>query len=83
VFKEKKLPSDIKSVKIKEKEINILDLLVKTKMASSKGEARRTIVQNGVKIDNIVEKDWKKIIGVKSGMVIQVGKRKFIKIVQQ
>ena len=82
VFKEKQLPSDIKSVKIKEKKINILDLLVKTKLASSKGEARRTIIQNGVKIDNIVENDWKKTILIKSGMLIQVGKRKFVKIVQ-
>ena len=80
VFKEKQLPSDIKSVKIKEKQINILDLLVKTKLTSSKGEARRTIVQGGVKIDNTVEKDWKKIIAIKSKMIIQVGKRKFIKI---
>ena len=80
VFKDKQLPSDIKSVKIKEKKINILDLLVKTKLASSKGEARRTIIQNGVKIDNIVENDWKKTILIKSGMLIQVGKRKFIKL---
>jgi tyrosyl-tRNA synthetase len=80
VFKEKRLPSDIKSVKIKNKEINILDLLVKTKMASSKGEARRTILQNGVKIDNKVQNDWKKTIAVKSGIIIQVGKRKFVRI---
>jgi tyrosyl-tRNA synthetase len=81
VFKEKLLPSDIKSIKIKEKEMNILDLLVKTKMASSKGEARRTIVQNGVKIDNKVQNNWKKIIAIKSGLLIQVGKRKFIRII--
>ena len=80
VFAEKKLPSDIKTLKIKDEQINILDLLVKTKMASSKGEARRIIVQNGVKIDNIVQNDWKKIIAIKSGLLIQVGKRKFIKL---
>jgi tyrosyl-tRNA synthetase len=83
VFTQKKLPSDIKSVKIKDKKINILDLLVKIKMASSKGEARRTILQNGVKIDNKIQNDWKKIISIKSGMLIQVGKRKFIKIISQ
>ena len=79
VFKEKKLPSDIQSVKIKEKQINILDLLVKTKLASSKAEARRTILQNGVKIDNIVQQDWKKIITIKPGLLVRVGKRKFIR----
>lgn len=78
VFGEKKLPSVVKSVKIKDKKMNILDLLVKTKLASSKGEARRTIMQNGVKIDNKTQQDWKKIISISPGMIIQVGKRKFI-----
>lgn len=81
IFTQKKLPSDIKSVKIKNKKINILDLLVEIKMASSKGEARRTILQNGVKIDNKIQNDWQKIISIKSGMLIQVGKRKFVKLI--
>jgi len=80
VFKEKKLPEKIPGVKIKEKSIPILDLLVKTKLASSKSEAKRLILQKGVKIDNKVQKDWKKEIEIKKGMIIQVGKRKFVKV---
>lgn len=80
VFKQKGLPLNIKQVKIKEKKLNILDLLLKTKLASSKSEARRLIEQKGVKIDKKIINDWKANINIKKGMIIQVGKRKFIKL---
>lgn len=80
VFSKKEIPTNIPEIKIKEKEINILDLLVKTKMASSKSEAKRLIEQGGIKIDNEVKKDWKEKIITKHGSIIQVGKRKFIKL---
>jgi len=81
VFKEEKLPSRIPEIKIREKALNILDLLVKIKLASSKSEAKRLILQKGVKIDNQVQNDWQKIIEIKKGIVIQVGKRKFIRLI--
>ncbi len=80
IFTQKKIPSKIKSIKLKIKEINILDLLVQVKLVSSKSEAKRVIIQRGVKIDNIVQDDWQKTVILKSETVIQVGKRKFIKI---
>lgn len=85
IFKEKKLPSKIPEIKIKEKTLNILDLLVKTKLVSSKSEAKRLILQKGVKIKIKDQKpeikdDWKEEIEIKKGMIIQVGKRKFIKL---
>jgi len=80
VFKEKKLPTAIPGIKIKEKTLNILDLLVKTKLASSKSEAKRLILQKGVKFDGVLQENWQKNVQIKKGMVIQVGKRKFIKI---
>ena len=63
-----------------DKKINILDLLIKSKLVSSKSEAQRLIEQNAVKIDGETQKDWKKIIEIKKGIVIQVGKRKFAEI---
>jgi tyrosyl-tRNA synthetase len=80
VFKERKLPFKIPTIKIKEEKINILDLLFKTKLASSKSEAKRLILQRGVKIDGKVQNDWRKIIEIREGMIIQVGKRKFLKL---
>ncbi|MDI6591695.1 MAG: tyrosine--tRNA ligase [Patescibacteria group bacterium] len=81
VFKKKKLPTRIPEIQIKEKTLNILDLLVKTKLASSKSEAKRLILQKGVKIDRQIEEDWRKTVQIKKGMVIQVGKRKFMRAV--
>ncbi len=80
IFKEKKLPTKIPEIKIKKKKLPILDLLVKIKLASSKSEAKRLILQKGVKMDNKVQKDWKKEIEIKKGTIVQVGKRKFVKI---
>ena len=89
IFKEKKLPTKIPEIKIKKiypeftegKKINILDLLVKTKLVSSKAEAKRLILQKGVKINSKAEKDWKAIIQIKKGLIVQVGKRRFAKLV--
>ncbi len=80
IFVKKEIPTKTKEIKINEKNIPFLDLLVKTGLAPSKSEAKRLILQNAVKIDNKVLNDWKKNIEIKKGMIIQVGKRKFIKI---
>lgn len=80
VFREKKPPSEIPEVKIKEKNINILELLLKTKLANSKSEAKRLISQKAVKIDGELKENWREVVEIKKGMVIKVGKRKFVKI---
>jgi len=81
VFKEKKLPTEIPGIGIKEKSLNILDLLIKTGLTSSKSEAKRLILQKGVEIDGILKSDWREIIAIKKGMAIKVGKRKFAKLI--
>jgi tyrosyl-tRNA synthetase len=81
VFRKKQLPSKIPETRIEKIDIDILELLVKTKLVSSRSEAKRLIMQKGVKIDGIIQKDWKKIIKIKKGEVIQIGKRKFVKLV--
>lgn len=80
IFKEKGLPTEIPRIKINRKKINILDLLVEIKLVSSKAEAKRLIEQKGVKINSKVQEDWKAIIEIKKGLIIQVGKRHFVKI---
>ncbi len=81
IFRQKRLPSKIKEIRIKKRKINILDLLVKTKQAPSKSEAKRLISQRAVEINGAIKKDWRDIIDIKKGMVIKVGKRRFIEIV--
>lgn len=81
VFRDKKLPSKIEKFRVKEKKINILNLLLKTKKVKSKSEAKRLVLQKAIKIDDVVKKDWKEVIEIKKGSVIKIGKRKFIRII--
>lgn len=80
IFREKELPSRIPSVKIPTGKIDILDLLLKAKLAPSKSEARRLILQKAVKINNEIQTDWRKTVVLEKETIIQVGKRKFTKI---
>jgi len=81
VFKKKELPSKIPEIKISKQKIDILDLLVKIQLASSKSEAKRLILQKGVKIDGKVQNDWRKTIEIKKGLIVQISRRKFVKLV--
>ena len=80
VFRQKRMPSDMRKFKARQKRMNLTDLLVETKCAISKSEARRVIQQKGVKIDGVVHDDWKEEVALKSGAVLKVGKKKFVKI---
>jgi len=80
VFSEKGLPTDIPEVEIKEKSLPILDLLVLSGATFSKSEAKRLILQGGVKINGEVQNDWQKVVEIKKGMVVRAGKRKFARI---
>lgn len=80
VFREKKAPTKIPVFFAPKKSYPLLDLLVYLNLAKSKSEAKRLIKLGGVKIDKIPQKDIKKIVKIKEGMIIQVGKRKFAKL---
>jgi len=79
IFSQKKMPEEMPAIKIAKKAINILDLLTLSGV-KSKSEARRLIFQDAVKINKEVVKDWRIKIKIINGMIIQVGKRKFVKI---
>lgn len=81
VFQKRSLPDDMPAVNwAGENEISLIDLLVELKMQASKGEARRMIQGGGVKINEEKQEDIKAIIKIEDGMIIQVGKRKFVKL---
>ncbi|MFA5013293.1 MAG: tyrosine--tRNA ligase [Candidatus Paceibacterota bacterium] len=85
VFEKKDVPTDIEEIKINEKEINILDLLVKLELFKSKADARRVVEQGGVKFisgeDTEIKLDWQEMVKIKKGTVVQSGKRNFRKII--
>jgi len=63
---------------------SIINILVGIGLATSKGEARRLIEQGGIKIDGEVIKDANKIIEItKDGVLIQRGKRQFVKVIKE
>lgn len=60
--------------------INVVDLLVNTKLVTSKSEAKRLIEQGGVEIDGKKVTDLNSQIEPKNSMIVKAGKRNFIKI---
>jgi tyrosyl-tRNA synthetase len=80
VFAKGGRPDDIQKKKIKANKKQADELLVGLDLASSRSEAKRVIEQGGVKVDDEVVDDWKQSINVKKGMIVQVGKRKFVEI---
>lgn len=82
MFKQKEAPVDVKEFKMKGGQKNILDILVESKLAASKSEARRLIDGGGVKADGEVIADYDtEIFPGKKGVLIQKGKRHFIRVV--
>lgn len=78
----KEIPDEIESYRLQAESMNIVELLVDVKLASSKSEARRLIEQGGVKVDGKVIKDINtKIKATKKGVIIQKGKRGFVKVI--
>ena len=80
VVSNKGIPDDIQSVKI-DAEKSILDLLVELSFVQSKGEAKRLIQGGGVKIDGEKISDMGFVVKPQMDVVLQAGKRKFVKLV--
>jgi tyrosyl-tRNA synthetase len=80
VFSKKENPDDMPEFDIKTKKINPIDLLIQLKFVTSKGEARRLIDGGGMRLNKEKIINWKADINIKSGDIIQAGKRKFAKI---
>ena len=83
IFSKREIPEDIPVVKIVEDRINLVEFLKDQNLVSSKSEARRLILQGGVSIDGKKAKPEEIIIDVKNGMIIKVGKRRFLKVVKR
>ena len=80
VFKDKNTPDNIAESIIANKPYNIIDLIITTKLVSSKSEARRLVEQGGVKLADKTINNWKNSVQPKTGDVLKVGKRKFARL---
>ncbi|MFL2895238.1 MAG: tyrosine--tRNA ligase [Candidatus Pelagibacter sp.] len=87
-FSENSLGSNLPSIKIKtsnlQKKINIIDLIILSKLVSSKSEIRRLIKGNAIKINNKIIDDEKFIIDQKlfneNYIKLSIGKKRHLKI---
>lgn len=86
VFQQRALPDDIEEIEIPAAElqdgsVKLIRLLTLIHFAASNGEARRSIQQGAVKINGEKLDDVNAEIRLSDGDVIQVGKRKFAKLI--
>ncbi|NBI30684.1 tyrosine--tRNA ligase [Chengkuizengella marina] len=85
VFQKRALPDDIPTVEVApnhldEGALRLINLLVLLKLQNSNGEARRSITQGAVRINEEKIMDVNAVVNPKEGDIVQVGKRKFAKI---
>jgi len=77
------IPDDVETMKVSEDSANICDLLVSAGFASSRGEAKRMVTGNGVKVNGEPVTDITAMIETSASPVIQFGKNKFKKIIKE
>lgn len=85
VFQKRALPDDIEEVKLDSSHLeagslSIIKLLVSLSLQASNGEARRSVEQGAVKLNEQKLTDIHAQITPVDGDILQVGKRKFVKI---
>jgi len=82
VHAQHQLPEDMPEVKVANAQPQLLaKFLAEIKLVPSNSEGRRMIQQGGVKVDGEAISDVNSQITPKNGMVVQVGRRKFAKLV--
>ena len=80
-FSKGNLPDEIDEIKVEAKTWSLAELLVETKLASSKKEAKRLIEQGGVRVNEEKVADiGAEISSFGDGLLIQVGKRRFLRV---
>ncbi len=82
VFQRKERPTEMPTYTVSAEDKTIVDLVVNAGCASSKGEARRLVEQGGVRLNDIKVTNVSASVDVHAGDVLQVGKRKFVRLEQ-
>ncbi|MEE8162405.1 MAG: tyrosine--tRNA ligase [Anaerolineae bacterium] len=80
VFQKRELPREMPGHKLAAPQ-NIVDLLVEVGLAPSKSQARRLIVQGGVRLDGNKVESIEETVTPDRETILQVGKRRFVRLV--
>jgi tyrosyl-tRNA synthetase len=82
VHKRREIPDDVPEYRLgADDPVSIPSLLRDTGLTASAGEGRRVIIQGGVRIDGTPIGDVEMPRNALEGVVLQVGKRKFVRLV--
>ncbi|MBD3363149.1 tyrosine--tRNA ligase [Candidatus Dojkabacteria bacterium] len=85
VIQNQETPDDIPEFRINELAdkpiLNIIDLLEKTKLVDSRGQAKRLVKQGGVRVNDKKIKDIHIDIKLKEDTIVQAGKRNWVKLI--
>ncbi len=79
----KEIPANMHDFSLTNPSLTTVEVLVESGLATSKSEAKRLIEQGGVEIDNVKIMEANilfKTLAKKDEVIIQVGKRKFVKV---
>ena len=83
VFQQREMPAEMPEVRIVER-TSLIELLTREGLAPTRSEARRLVQQGGVKLDGERVDDFNLTLDpaalAAGGQVLQVGRRKFIKV---
>ena len=71
------------TVEIEGDTIGVLDALVASKLAPSKGEARRLVQQGGVSVDDVKISDVNHVVKIGGGVVLKKGKKQFVRLISK
>ena len=74
IFQKKDIDTQLPTVEINSESINILDLIVESKITDSKSQAKRLVLQGAVSINNEKISDWSKQIQLGQNTVIRCGR---------
>ena len=80
VFQKGQIPVDILTVEADAQGFDLAEIVVANKLAPSKSELRRLVKQGGVKVNEEKVTDLQEVVA-EGELVVQIGKKKFIKII--
>jgi len=83
IFAQKELPEKIEECFLPRGKIGIVDLVYQSGLVESKNAIRRLIRQGGIELDQVRIKSEKEEVNLDRPIILQVGKRKFKKILPQ
>ena len=80
VFQRKEIPDDIKCVEVSKENLDLAEIITNNLLVKSKNEFRRLVVQGGVKVNQEKISNLQDVVA-EGELVIQIGKKKFIKLI--